>query len=614
MRDLVERETFDVPQHPSHAIGGRDARERGLEQHELRALIRRCTCGREIGDAGVVAPDAQEAKDTLAAKHAMHLAHRDAEHPAAERARLAERAQIGERGDEGVLRDVFGLGALSEQAHDRAEHARRVSPEERLFSPTVSVEGPPHQVFIPNLAPADGLDHGDVGLGLSGGSGHPDEESLGALETAQRVSRRGDLGVLAAMKALTTFLLMTGCGVDVNVLDGVDGSVDSGGGPDAGRDGAIGVDGPPVLSPECPASRALPEPRPAAGTRCGWDDAVTGESCYYHRGTGARLDRPDACAFRADCIDGVAQHVETAACEESYYRLVPATVDFRVSPEMCDSYEGVGKRFTVTHHWFSSCHEPGPIQIDLDETARTVTILGWNWEIVGPTDCRSVGSAVGRYAFVDGLTNGTWTVTWAGGSVEMLVGGAPPPITCIDPRPIGASCLADCDCIEGRCVDAGNDAVCAERTCQQVCNTWLRLPPFTPESLDAPLLHSECRPGYECVSDARFGHSCRDPGRDLCDGADCPVGTRCVTDSDLTSYCDWDLALSASVRHPCNANSECDPGLDCVVPIEGPAPKEYRGTCEVRCRTTEQGCPAMHACSNRGSPLNRDWVCEWLGE
>jgi hypothetical protein len=333
------------------------------------------------------------------------------------------------------------------------------------------------------------------------------------------------------MKALTLLFFVFGCGSDVHVLDGTD----------AG------------------------EPTTDSGARV---DAGS---------PGVDAGGPDGGPTRDDY----------------FWRLVPADVDFQVTPEMCDSHEGVDKRFGVMHHWFSSCQEPGPIQIELDEAARTVAIQGWNWELVGPSDCRAIGAAVPRHAFVEGLSNGTWTVTWARGSVEIDVGGAPPPITCVEPGPAGSSCLADCDCTEGRCVEPSNDAVCGARTCQRICNAWL----------DTPGFHPECPSGLECAPDPVFGSTCQTPRSDLCSTpSDCPAGTRCESDSDAVNHCVWDVSAGPLSSPPCASNEDCVPGLDCVESSDGTT-----RSCDVRCRTAEQVCPSGERCGEGFS--TRAWVC-----
>jgi hypothetical protein len=357
------------------------------------------------------------------------------------------------------------------------------------------------------------------------------------------------------MKTATTllFLLLCGCGSDVHVLDGTDA-----GRADAGAD-----------------------PLHDSGVHLvdsGWELFPDG---------GGPL--PDA----GPLTDG-----STPAL---FYRLVPAEVDFWVSPEKCESYEGIGKRFDITMHWFSSCQEPGPIEIDVDEDTRQVAITGWLWELVGPTDCRSVGAAANRSVFVTELTEGLWHASWSSGTVDITVGGAVPPV-CDARLPLGSECAADCECADGRCADAVGVVGCLGRVCQKTCN---QFEPWT-------AFHPECPAGQVCSSRGPVGGICANTTVDLCHrDADCPVGTRCNTDGDAAYHCEWNVEVDETSHRPCSSNSHCDPGFDCVE-LEDPSedPRLPRGTCGIRCRTSDQRCPVgPPGCSVDGRPRNPRWLC-----
>lgn len=282
----------------------------------------------------------------------------------------------------------------------------------------------------------------------------------------------------------------------------------------------------------------------------------------------------------------------------SYWRLEPATADFLVAAERCSYAEGRTTLVRVTLHWFSSCDEPGPVEVAVDPMARAVTLAGWVWRHEGRDDCTPVGAAIDRDVEVPGLTAGDWTIN---GSVPLRVEGPPPPITCTAPGPEGSACLADCDCLDGaRCLGVRGDAVCALR-CARPCA----------RGLDPAVADLACPGGGVCADDPDLGQICAGRSMDACGTSTaCPAGTSCVADADFASYCDWSVRLGAAPRHACTTDGDCDSGLSCV---EG---TDTVRTCELRCASERMPCPGpgAHACLPEAARAGSRWVCEWLGE
>lgn len=277
---------------------------------------------------------------------------------------------------------------------------------------------------------------------------------------------------------------------------------------------------------------------------------------------------------------------------ERYFTLESVTP--QLANEACRANEGEDALVTVRYVLTESCLLAGPVWAQVRPDAGQIDIVAQVWREHG-VPCDPIDAPVERTAHVRDLVGGTYTVRPAGGgaSVTLFVNGAPPPFVCTgDRRPEGAMCDYECECETGlSCVAWRGDAVCGGE-CRRPCNDELdclpnqHCPPadFTLASLTcAPLLSNPCP-----------------------DDSGCPPGRACVAGaSGELEYCQWDVRLAASVRHPCRASAECDRGLVCVEHDDG------ERSCEVLCETADMRCPIMHACS----PTTRQpWVCEWLGE
>jgi hypothetical protein len=316
---------------------------------------------------------------------------------------------------------------------------------------------------------------------------------------------------------------------------------------------------------------------------------------------GVLADDNDAWPERTICAYSslVAAELEAhgiPSAEGTHYELVPATVDVLVSHERCTAADGATAVVNATVHVYSSCLTPGPVFVEVDRTARTVTLSPFMWSEVGRSDCQPAGAAYIRDVAIHGLTEGEWTVT---GITEPLRVGPRSPAACTGTRlEQGESCLGDCDCQTGlSCIATRGDATCNMR-CERPCE---------PSGFGG--LDLSCGIGAVCTVDPNVGAVCRTQTTDYCPATTCPVGTSCHGDTgDFASYCDWDVTLGSAARHVCTTNEDCGAGLDCVQHAGGAR------TCEIRCTSTDMRCPGPHACDPAATIDERTGVCGWIGD
>lgn len=286
----------------------------------------------------------------------------------------------------------------------------------------------------------------------------------------------------------------------------------------------------------------------------------------------------------------------TSNADGTHYELVSAPLDFVVSHEGCAT-DGATVIVNATVHVYSSCHAPGPIFVDVDRIAHTVTLSPFVWSEVGRSDCRGIGAAYYRDVAIQGLTEGEWTIT---GITDPLRVGPRSPTACTALTPLeqGERCHADCDCKTGLSCIAMAGGACDMR-CERPCE---------PPGFGGPDL--SCGVGAICTHvGGVFGAVCRTQTADYCPASACSEGTSCRSDTEnIASYCDWDVTLGSAARQPCTTNGDCGLGLDCV---------RHAGdtrTCEIRCTSTDMRCPGPHTCDPAATVEGRRGVCGWVGD
>jgi len=329
--------------------------------------------------------------------------------------------------------------------------------------------------------------------------------------------------------------------------------------------------------------------------------SVASSGCYlsHERAAGADVDAGGPTRFDASTPplrDGggrdTAVAPRDAASGERYFTLEEVSPELAV--EACRANEGEDALVTVRYALTETCLRTGPVWAAVSADTASVEVVAQVWREHG-VPCDPTDAPVERVAHVRGLGGGEHTLRPRGGgpSVRLLVNGAPPPFVCTGPRrPEGAMCDYACECEDGlACVPWRGDAACTGE-CRRPCNDELDCPPnqhcppadFTLASLTcAPVLSNPCP-----------------------DESGCPPGRACVAGPSGPEYCQWDLRLSASIRHPCRDSGECDRGLVCVERAE-----DGTRACEVLCETAEMRCPIMHECR---ADSRQPWICEWLGE
>ncbi|MBX7192949.1 MAG: hypothetical protein K1X94_12865, partial [Sandaracinaceae bacterium] len=229
----------------------------------------------------------------------------------------------------------------------------------------------------------------------------------------------------------------------------------------------------------------------------------------------------------------------------------------------------VAARYTMP----DGCHSRAMPRVERDPATHTVHLLVRDWVVDG-MGCPELAREDTRiftfqleaadWTFVDASTGGTASLT-------MTVG---PGIraACV---PDGGDCQQNCDCLDGdQCISgvglAGPFLQCAtpceeDVDCAQsgggVCSS-------IPDGLA-----STCE---------RTSSACSAPGHACGEGRTCE-GPSCVPA----------FSLSASTRHACTCDGDCDPGLSCVTGATG-------AQCEVPCLTqTEWWCGSMHFCGEQ---------------
>ncbi len=231
------------------------------------------------------------------------------------------------------------------------------------------------------------------------------------------------------------------------------------------------------------------------------------------------------------------------------------------------------------------CHSRAMTRVEIDEERFVVDVTVRDWVIAGVA-CTEATREDARLITLR-LPSGEWTIRDAreGGTLEypLRVGpGIRSPCT-----PGRDSCLQDCDCTgDARCLYAMSPS-----------GPWGYCALPCEEDLD-------CRdPNAVCAIEAVGGPlsvCSSSPGP--CGGVTCPAGYACDA-----GRCTPTFRLSATTRHACACDAECDPGLACVVGASG-------SRCEVACPSGGAFCEGLHACGSVDALAVSDAVCGFLGE
>lgn len=265
-----------------------------------------------------------------------------------------------------------------------------------------------------------------------------------------------------------------------------------------------------------------------------------------------------------------------------FWRLESRSIVIRAAGDPYTSYcfaEGQTAFVEATVTLSPDCEHAGPVNVVVDAPGRLVQLSANVWIEYG-APCVAAAVDVDRSVAIAGLTSGLWDVvdTVGGGRIVVNVAGPPPPVTCTSPGAEGATCAVDCDCSNGvPCVSSYGPRAC-NALCARSCV----------EDLD-------CLPGETCAAsyhDRYAGSLCSvTSGSGQCaTDMNCPAGFGCFVSPVDWQYCDWTLALSASARHGCETESECNAGLHCVQHADGAR------TCEIPCWSDAMRCPSGYGC------------------
>jgi hypothetical protein len=281
---------------------------------------------------------------------------------------------------------------------------------------------------------------------------------------------------------------------------------------------------------------------------------------------------------------------------ERYWTLVPVRVVLR--PLACSYYEGQTGFLAVMYTPDRECRHLGPVEAEVGGEGRhhRVVVRAWAWEEQGVPCPVVTGRTVERRdVALRYLDAGDWEARGEadGPGVPFHVEGFPSPTSCMDRGPVGATCVANCDCDwDLVCTAAAGDYACWTQ-CLAPCN----------EDVDCGT-HEDCSPSLGLASK---GCEPLAEGDDACDGdEDCAPDMRCRF-TEHGNYCDWATSLDPLVVRPCRSTEECPDGLDCVELPDGTR------SCGLRCTTQDMRCPNRFECG-WPEPAGRRWICTWPPE
>jgi len=294
---------------------------------------------------------------------------------------------------------------------------------------------------------------------------------------------------------------------------------------------------------------------------------------------------------------------------------VPARLIYGLgSGDMCGPFASQSTILGVEIPLADSCQEPGPVRAWIQPVGAVGTHVGvsaYRWIHRGDVTCVirdrvaiQVLEMPDRSWPVAILQPDIWTVSAGINTIEFSPAPTVQISVCDPPPPYGPGvrCSATCECDSGlRCFDHIGDFVC-DSECAQACSR-----PAT----EVERAELECQPGWTCQPNENlglnYGASCMPGSFNTCPAGGCPTGMRCEASviPEIPWSCVWDTELSAASRHACVQDSDCTAGLDCVQASDGSR------NCEIRCRTANMRCPAMHACTPGTDPGGDvRWVCD----
>ncbi|MEZ4404252.1 MAG: hypothetical protein R3B06_29790 [Kofleriaceae bacterium] len=185
------------------------------------------------------------------------------------------------------------------------------------------------------------------------------------------------------------------------------------------------------------------------------------------------------------------------------------------------------------------------------------------------------------------LPAGTWQIRADGGAAPLDLSVGPAPL-----RPCGVSgaCELDCDCAAGERCLAGVGLAGRFTACARPCE-----------------VDRDCGGRGVCASlEDGLTDTCTLGTPECGPGAPCPAGFVCADGACAPSF-----TLTQTSRHFCACDSDCDPGLRCVV-------GDSAGRCQAVCPTDGPWCQGAHVCGPAAADVSglatTDSVCGFLGE
>lgn len=304
-------------------------------------------------------------------------------------------------------------------------------------------------------------------------------------------------------------------------------------------------------------------------------------------GTDAPVIPPDAPLPDAPGLDAPLDRPDTdGVCLT--HTLETMTIQELTLMESLDVHSGRSFRVQASYTQSNGCHSRAMAQVEVDTATRTVNVTVRDW-IENGVGCTEI-ARLDRRTITLQLESGDWTIRDAspGGTARLAITIGPGiRAPCV---PDGGDCLQNCDCL-GREVCLSTTGLGGPFTaCAEPCE----------EDLDCSM------PGGRCLSaDDGFDLTCAATSSG-CSATGCPEGYACEGAS-----CTPTFTLGSSTRHTCACDSECEPGLSCVV---GPGGSR----CEVACPTGGSWCSGPHFCAEAEMDVAGlaadDAVCGWVGE
>ncbi len=280
-------------------------------------------------------------------------------------------------------------------------------------------------------------------------------------------------------------------------------------------------------------------------------------------------DEVDAASPRdAAASDAPSPERDASETTCSSRQLVPMRVESFELAEPGTAIVGRSFRVRARIQHPDGCHTRAMTDVKIDNEAHTVDIRVRDWALSG-RPCADGATSDARLAVLYLSGEGAWTIRDAspGGSAELSVSVGRGSVD----SGTRDACLSDDACqLEGVCLAAEVGGEVRQR-CVEPCED-----------------DNDCAPHERCAASADGYERVCVEASEPCDPASCAPGFAC---DDTWGRCEAAFTLDDANRDPCTCDSDCAPGLVCVVGAAGPR-------CEAPCTSehVRAACGEQQAC------------------